>query len=200
MRVAAFAVLIMLGPVSAFAQAPAAQPVTLAESLQRGYANIKMNLVQSVEKMPEGDFGFKVGTMPETRTFAALFGHVANSQYGTCAAVKGVANPNQGTNLEETAKTKADVLKVLNASFTFCDDAFSGVTANNALDMITQGRGQVTRAAALANLVTHSNEMYGTAAAYMRARGLVPPSTERQQAGRGAAAPGGGGARGRGQF
>jgi hypothetical protein len=155
--------------------------------------------VQSVEKMPEADFGFKVGSMAETRTFAALFGHVANSQFGTCAAVKGVPNPNQGTNLEETARTKADVLKALNASFTFCDDAFSSLTPANAMDMITQGRGQLTRAGALANLVAHSNEMYGTSAAYMRARGLVPPSTERQQAGRGAPATPGGG-RGRGQF
>ena len=198
MRAACLMVGIMFGASSAFAQAPAGGPVSLAESLQRGYANIKMNLVQSVEKMPDADFGFKVGTMAETRTFAALFGHVANSQFGTCAAVKGVANPNQG-NLEETAKTKADVLKALNASFAFCDDAFSGITPANALDMITQGRGQVTRAAALANLVIHSNEMYGTSAAYMRAKGLVPPSTERAQAGRGA--PGGApGGRGRGQF
>jgi hypothetical protein len=196
---ACFAAVITMGATSSFAQAPAAQAVSLAESLQRGYATIKMNLVQSVEKMPEADFAFKVGTMPETRTFAALYAHVANSQYGTCAAVKGVANPNQGINLEETAKTKADVLKALNASFAFCDDAFSGVTAANALDMITQGRGQVTRAAALANLISHSNEMYGTGAAYLRARGLVPPSTERQQAGRGAPG-GGGGGRGRGQF
>jgi hypothetical protein len=199
MRAACLTALLVASAVSVFAQAPPAAPVTLAETLQRGYANIKMNLVQSVEKMPEADFGFKVGSMAETRTFAALFGHVANSQFGTCAAVKGVPNPNQGTNLEETARTKPDVLKALNASFAFCDDAFSSLTPANAMDMITQGRGQLTRAGALANLVAHSNEMYGTSAAYMRARGLVPPSTERQQAGRGApAAPGGG--RGRGQF
>lgn len=173
---------------TAMAQAPAAPaPVDLATSLQRGYATIKLNLTQSAEMMPDADFAFKVGSMAETRTFGQLFAHVANSQYGTCAAVKGVANPNQGNNLEQTATTKAAVVKALADSFAFCDDAFSSLTAQNATNMVTQGRGQLARAAALSNLVAHSNEMYGTAAAYIRTRGRVPPSTERAAQGRGAA-------------
>jgi hypothetical protein len=35
--------------------------------------------------------------------------------------------------------------------------------------------------------VSHDNEMYGTGAVYMRAKGMVPPSTERANAARGAA-------------
>jgi hypothetical protein len=31
----------------------------------------------------------------------------------------------------------------------------------------------------LANLIAHSNEVYGTAIPYYRLKGLVPPSTER---------------------
>lgn len=176
---------------------PPGQPLTLTTSLQRGYSNIKMNLTESAAKLPDADFGFKVGTMEETRTFGALFGHVANSQFNTCAAVKGVANPNQGNNLEQSAKTKADVVKALADSFAFCDDAFSTLTEQNALQMVKQGQGEIARAAALANLVAHSNEMYGTSAAYLRAKGLVPPSTERQPA-RGRGAPGAGGRSGRG--
>jgi hypothetical protein len=34
------------------------------------------------------------------------------------------------------------------------------------------------RGFALADNVTHDNEMYGTAAVYFRLKGLVPPSTE----------------------
>jgi len=137
-----------------------------------------VNLTQSAENAPEADFAFKVGSMAETRTFAALFGHVANSQFGTCAAVK-VANPNQGNNLEQTATTKATVVKALAASFAFCDDAFANLTDQNAAEMVKQGQGMIARGAALANFVAHSNEMYGTAAAYIRTRGRVPPSTER---------------------
>jgi hypothetical protein len=123
--------------------------------------------------------------MPETRTFGALFGHAANSQFNTCAALKGVPNPNQGVNNEQKT-TKAEIQKALNDSFAFCDDAVAALTDANVTEMIRQGNNEVTRAAAVAGLVAHSNEMYGTAAAYFRTRGLVPPSTERQaQRGRG---------------
>jgi len=45
---------------------------------------------------------------------------------------------------------------------------------------VKQGQNEIARSALLANVVVHSNEMYGTASVYMRAKGLVPPSTERQ--------------------
>ena len=45
-----------------------------------------------------------------------------------------------------------------------------------------QGQNEVARAVPLANLVGHSNEVYGTAVPYMRLKGLVPPSTERAAA------------------
>jgi hypothetical protein len=51
--------------------------------------------------------------------------------------------------------------------------------------MVKQGQNTIARGAALANLVAHSNEMYGTSAAYLRTKGLVPPSTERASQGRG---------------
>ena len=78
-------------------QMPAAgQKIGPAVSLQRGYAGIKANLTGNAEKMPEADYNFKPGPMPEVRAFGALFMHVANAQYGACAAVKGVANPEPG--------------------------------------------------------------------------------------------------------
>jgi len=52
----------------------------------------------------------------------------------------------------------------------------------------------VMRGAALANNVSHDNEMYGTGAAYLRSKNIVPPSTERQQMGRGGARGGAPGA------
>jgi hypothetical protein len=90
----------MVVAAAAGAQQPAGQKIGLAMTLQRAYANIKTNLTQSVEKMPEADFNSKPSTMPEVRTFGKLFGHVANAQFGSCAAAKGVPNPNQGNDLE----------------------------------------------------------------------------------------------------
>ena len=175
---------------SAIAQPPpAGQQLTLSASLTRGYNAVKQNLTEEAAKMAEADYGFKPGPAAELRTFGQLFGHVANAQFGSCAAALGQPNPNQGHNLETELKTKAEFQKALADSFALCDKAFAALTDQNAAEMVKQGQGEIARAALLANVVSHSNEMYGTGSVYMRAKGLVPPSTERaasMQQGRGA--------------
>lgn len=157
---------------------PAGAPTTIAVAIQRAYGTIKTNLTQAAEKMPDANYDSKPSTMPEMRTYGQLFAHVAQSQFGTCAVVKGVPNPMQGKQLETELKTKAEFVKAITDSFAFCDDAYAGLTDANAGEMIMQGRGQIARAAILSNNVTHDNEMAGTAYVYMRAKGIVPPSTE----------------------
>src|SRR5215831_12679049 len=164
----------------AFAQAPAGQQITLAASLQRGYAGVKQNLTEEIAKMPVENFAFKPGPAAELRNFGMLFGHVANAQFGSCAVALGQPNPNQGHNLETEANTKAALTKSLADSFALCDKAFAALTDQNATEMVKQGQNDIARSALLAGVVIHSNEMYGTASVYMRAKGLVPPSTERQ--------------------
>ena len=169
---------------------PAGQQLTLTASLNRGYNSVKQNLTEMAAKMPESDFGFKPGPAAELRTFGQLFAHVANSQFGACSAALGQPNPNQGRNLEQELKTKAEFQKALGDSFGLCDKAVAALTDQNAMELVKQGQGEIARAALIANVVSHDNEMYGTGAVYMRAKGMVPPSTERAtaaQAGRGAA-------------
>ena len=55
---------------------------------------------------------------------------------------EGRTNPNQGQNLEMKA-TKAEMVKALADSYTFCDDAYANVTDQSALELVMQGRGQV---------------------------------------------------------
>lgn len=168
---------------TAMAQPPApGQPLTLTASLNRGYNTVKMNLTEEAAKMPDADYGFKPGPAAELRTYGQLFAHVATSQFGACAAALGQPNPNQGHNLETELKTKAEFQKALADSFALCDKAFATLTEQNTSELVKQGQGEIARAALLANLIAHSNEMYGTGAVYMRAKGLVPPSTERAAA------------------
>ena len=44
------------------------------------------------------------------------------------------------------------------------------------------GRNQAAKGLFLIGTVTHGNEMYGTMAVYLRLKGIVPPSTERENA------------------
>jgi hypothetical protein len=82
-----------------------------------------------------------------------------------------------------TVKTRAEFIKVLADSFAFCDDAFSSTTDDNALQFAQQGPNQLTRASVLYGLLAHNAEMYGIGTVYLRLKGIVPPSTERQTKG-----------------
>jgi len=168
-----------------YSQQPTGQKIGLATSLQRGYAGIKANFTAAAEKMPEADYTFKVGSMPEARTYGQLIAHIAQAQFGQCAGLTGAANPMQGKNLEQELKTKAELTKALADSFALCDKAFADVTDANATELVKAGANEQTRAASLYGIIVHGNEIAGTAYAYLRTKGIVPPSTERAMAGRG---------------
>ena len=171
----------------ASARQPTGRKAGLAMALQLSYGGIKADLIAEAEKMPEADYGFKPGPMPDVRTFGQLFAHVAAGQFGTCAAVRGVPNPSAGKNLQEELKTKAEFVKALADSFAFCDDVFSSTTDENALEFVRQGPNELTRASVLYGLLAHNAEMYGIGTVYLRLKGIVPPSTERQTKARGGA-------------
>ena len=166
------------------AQMPQGQKVGLSTSLQRGYAGLKRNFQAAAEKMPEADYAFKPGSTPEARTFAQVISHITQSQFGQCSALKGTPNPMQGKNLEQELKTKSDVTKALADSFAMCDELFANLTDASATEMVKAGQNEQTRAASLYGVIVHGNEMYGTAAVYLRSKNIVPPSTENAQRGR----------------
>ena len=159
---------------AAQAQAPPQPPLTisLSNGLQRGYDNIKRNLTEMSQGMAEGDYTF----MPtkDVRTFGQLMGHAANAQFGACSAARGMANPNQGNDNEKKA-TKAEFVKALADSFAFCDEAYKALTDAGAAEMVKQGQNSVARGVVLANLIAHSNEVYGTAIP------LLPPEGPRSR-------------------
>jgi hypothetical protein len=156
------------------------QPVGIAAGLQASYARIKGLLTASADKLGDADYGFK--PVNEIRGYGQLWGHVANFQFGQCAQAKGVPNPNQGVNLENTATTKPAVVKALADSFALCDDAFSALTDQSAAEMLTGGRGGPRAKAIVLNaVIEHGNEMYGIGTVYQRLKGVVPPSTEAQE-------------------
>ena len=175
------------------AQAPAAAPaaqggqkIPLSEGLRRSYNTLKMNLTETAQKFDEAAYSYTPAK--DIRVFGAQLAHVANSQFNACAAAKGEANPHQGSNLEKTKTTRADIIQALADSFAFCDPAFANLTDQSALELVRQGQNEIARGSVLTNLIVHGNEEYGILTVYMRTKGMVPPSTERGMRGRGAAA------------
>ena len=173
---------------AAYSQAPGGQmqgqKIGLATSLQRGYNGFKTNFSAAAEKMPEADYSFKPGSTPEARTYAQVIAHIAQAQFGQCSGLKGVPNPMAGKQLEQELKTKAEVAKALADSFAMCDELFANLTDASATEMVKAGQNEQTRAASLYGVIVHGNELYGTAAVYLRSKNIVPPSTENAQRGR----------------
>src|SRR5688572_1269755 len=176
----ALAAAALLAPVAASAQMNQ-QPMTIgmAAGIQRAWNGVKTNVLESAANMPEEHYMFEVG--PGARNFGELFGHITNSQFNNCAVAKGEANPNMGKDQELLNKSKAEFVAALQASFDYCDPVYAALTDASAMELVKQGNNMAARGYILFNNASHSNEMYGTSAAYYRAKGLVPPSTERQQ-------------------
>ena len=85
--------LVFLFPSTISGQIPAGQRIGLARYLQVGYAGLKRDLTEAAEKMPEADYGYKPGSMPEVRTYGQVIAHVADGHFAICASVKGITNP-----------------------------------------------------------------------------------------------------------
>ena len=154
-------------------------PQTFPSYLQGQYDLLKKNITGSAEKMPAEHFSFRPTLA--VRTYAELFGHTMQAQYGYCSTVKGVANPTAGKELEKIVTDKAGVVQMVKDAFAFCDDLYAGLTNENALEILTRGNPPNTRQLARANqlimLVLHGNEHYGNLVTYMRIKGIVPPSS-----------------------
>jgi uncharacterized damage-inducible protein DinB len=159
---------------------PASQTFTLSGNLIRGYNNVQRNLLEAAEKMPEASYAFK--PTPEVRPFGQLVAHVALSQFGTCAALKGESSGPHKDDKEEATLTKTQLIALLKESTSYCDPLLTGLKDEDLTTLVKAGNNQVAKGLFLTSTNTHGNEMYGTMAVYLRLKGLVPPTTERENA------------------
>jgi len=148
-----------------------AQSNPLSSAVKQNYNNIKRTLLGGAEKMPEADYTYKPA--PESRTFGAVVTHIAAVQGLICASAKG-----EDKKFDDSKTGKADATALLKAAFDYCDPIYDALTDANGVEMAKM----FGRANAKLNIldfgVIHDNEMYGTMAVYLRAKGLVPPSSE----------------------
>lgn len=167
-------------PAASTAQPP--PPTDIALNLKRQHAAIRKNISASATKMAEADYGFRPqGVDPVVRTFGQLLIHLANANYLFCSRALGEQTKPGGD--EKATMTKADTVKLLEDALAYCDRAYDSLTATTAVEMLkVSGRDntmfEIARANPLINNLAHNNEHYGNIVTYMRAKGLVPPSSE----------------------
>src|SRR5215831_11677965 len=154
--------LALTGAAQAQTQATPPDPITPFKSF---YNSTKQNVISAAEKMPAEHFSYKPTS--DVRSYAEIFGHIMDTNYWACAALRGEANPNKD-DLEKTLKTKDDVVKAVKASFEYCDAAIKNLTAASLQETFKNGTRDVPKTSPLLLLIAHSQEHYGNIVTYMR--------------------------------
>lgn len=169
-------------------QAPPTDP--FATYLKAAFKTNANYLVKSAQEFPDDKYMVKLGTQPETRTFAALIGHIIWANYAYCSIAKGEADP-LTKDYEKNPGTKAEMAAAMQAAIDYCAPIYDALTDATGLQMVTPpatpGRGAPNpqpRAAILVRNLAHNNEEYGNLVGFFRANNMVPPSSENQGGGR----------------
>lgn len=122
--------------------------------------------------MPAEAYPFR--TTPQVRSFAQMIADVADAQLRMCGVVKGEApNANAASKV-----TKAELVAALKASFDYCDPVYETMTDSAGAAKVKWARWDMPKLGLLNWNISHDNEMYGIIAAFLRLKGLVPPSSE----------------------
>jgi uncharacterized damage-inducible protein DinB len=168
-------IILLLAASGAWAQTGASNPIVASSKVF--YTNVKQNILRSAEKMSEEKYAFQ--PTDGVRTYGQLLAHVADGQYEFCGAA---ASKHDEKNVEQTAKTKAEIIAALKTAFAYCDDIYAGMTDAKAVEMIPAfGGTKITRLSMLDFNMGHTFEHYGNLVTYMRIQGVVPPSSEQRR-------------------
>lgn len=165
--------LLLAVAVSACAPPPDAGDGVVVASVTPRFKELSTWLVQTVEQVPDSLYGYKPN--PAVRSLSQIMGHVANAHYLFCAAALGETEP-QHPDYEKTTD-KTTLLAGMNESVAYCERAYQ-ISDADALQATQFFGSTMTRLAVLVWNATHDGEHYGNLVVYMRANGLVPPSSQ----------------------
>jgi hypothetical protein len=172
--------LFMIGPAFAGLSSLHAQTANpYSNDARMTYALIKASLLRAAEKMPAEDYVFR--TVSEVRTFGEMIAHLADAQVRMCGVVKGeVQFPAYPANVADARKltAKADLIPALKAAFAYCDPVYESMTDAAGIAKINWARWELSKLGLLNWNISHDNEMYGIIGAFLRIKGIVPPSSE----------------------
>jgi uncharacterized damage-inducible protein DinB len=129
-----------------------------------------------LDAMPEDGVGLK--PKPDIRSFAEQMLHLANANFAFASTAAGVANPQQGKNLEkiDEFKTKAGLTKIVIESYDFVINAIKGMDVKKMDEPVKLfGRFDMTRAVALNKAFEHQTHHRGQTTIYLRLKDVKPP-------------------------
>jgi uncharacterized damage-inducible protein DinB len=161
---------VVLLPAASFAQQ--ANPLTANAKVQFGA--LTGFVVRSAEKVPEDLYSFR--PTPEVRSFAELYGHVADALFSMCSTAAGTKPPRTG--IEKSVSAKPALIAALKEGISYCNTVYDGMTDQKGAESVPFYFGPSPRLSVLYFVVTHTYEHYGNLVTYMRLKNIVPPSSE----------------------
>ena len=129
---------------------------------------------RAAEKMPEEEYAFKPD--PAVRSFGQILGHIADANYLFCSPVLGENSPSPG--IEKTKTTKAELRSALRDAFAYCSRAYDALVDASANETVKAFGQERNKLGVLWFNSSHNLEHYGNLVVYLRAKGIVPPSSD----------------------
>ena len=149
-----------------------AQENPFSADARQTYALIKNSMLRAADRMPAENYSFR--STPQVRSFAEMIAHVADAQVRMCGVVNG-ESPRAGA---ASKTTKSELVAALRASFDYCDPIYASMTDAAGAAKVMWARWDMSKLGLLNWNISHDNEMYGIIGAFLRLKGLVPPSSE----------------------
>jgi uncharacterized damage-inducible protein DinB len=158
-------------------------PTNIADSVADTLKLAEGNFLGVAEAMPESKYDFipTSGKFDDVRSFGEQVKHVACGQFAFFNEFEGKKPPDDcEKGGHDPAKTKAELIKYLKASFDYSNRVIASLTAENALDRV-EGRyaGPNTKLGISVISVWHVTDHYGQLVEYLRMNGIVPPMTQK---------------------
>ena len=146
-----------------------------SDDARQSYELVKPSLIKAAERMPEENYSFR--TVPQVRTFGEMIAHVADGQMLMCQVVTG-EKTTANAKFAPAKTSKAELVASLKASFDYCDPVYAKMTDAAGAAKVKWFRWDMSKLGLLNWNIAHDNEMYGIIGAFLRIKGLVPPSSE----------------------
>lgn len=161
---------------AAFAQTQSAPANPITASTKMMFQIVSGYVTRTADKVPDDLYAFK--PTPEVRSLGQIIAHVAEGHYTICSAALGEKPPVEG--IEKSKTTKAEIVKALADSVAYCQKALGSLTDASAGEMLPFFGQKLARVSILDFNTAHDYEHYGNLVTYMRLKGIVPPSSEKQ--------------------
>ena len=153
-----------------------AQTASLKSELLKDWTELKPVMMAIAAAMPEDKFTYK--STPAQRDYGQQIMHVASANM---AYLRNVAGNRAAPAFNANAKSKAEILQALAASFDFGEALIREQSDESMLQTVqtNQFLGRSSKARVIYFLIGHTWDIYGQMAVYLRLNGIVPPRSER---------------------